>query len=66
MTAKDPRVPDWLDEIEAQIDDSVPHYVPRLIATIRTYRRAVLALANSSEATRIAARAVISASEDAP
>jgi hypothetical protein len=29
---------DWLDEIEAQIDDSVPYYVPRLIAEIRRLR----------------------------
>jgi len=25
----------WLDEIEAQLDSTVPHYVPRLIAEIR-------------------------------
>lgn len=25
----------WLDDIEAQLDDTVPHYVPRLIAEIR-------------------------------
>ncbi len=29
---------DWLDEIEAQIDESVPYYVPRLIAEIRRLR----------------------------
>ena len=25
----------WLDDIESQIDENVPHYVPRLIAEIR-------------------------------
>jgi len=31
----------WLDEIEAQLDDTVPLYVPRLIAEIRQLRRAL-------------------------
>ena len=33
-----PRTHDWLDEIEAQIDGTVPYYVPRLIAEIRRLR----------------------------
>jgi hypothetical protein len=33
--------PDWLDEIEAQIDETVPYYVPRLIAEIRRLRNAL-------------------------
>lgn len=30
---------EWVDEIEAQIDDTVPYYVPRLIAKIRTLHK---------------------------
>jgi len=30
----------WLDEIEAQMDSTVPYYVPRLIAEIRRYHSA--------------------------
>ena len=30
---------DWLDEIEAQADDTSPYYLPRLIAEIRRLRR---------------------------
>jgi hypothetical protein len=40
MPAADRR--DWLDEIEAQIDSTVPFYVPRLIATIRAQRAQLL------------------------
>lgn len=29
---------DWLDEIESQVDSTVPYYVPRLIAEIRRLR----------------------------
>jgi hypothetical protein len=29
---------DWLDEIEAQMDDTSPYYLPRLIAEIRRLR----------------------------
>ena len=31
---------DWLDEIEAQLDSTVPFYVPRLIAEIRRLHKA--------------------------
>lgn len=33
---------DWVDEIEQQMDETVPYYVPRLIAEIRTLRRGVI------------------------
>ena len=31
---------DWLDDIEAHLDSTVPYYVPRLIAEIRRLRQA--------------------------
>jgi capsule polysaccharide export protein KpsE/RkpR len=30
---------DWLDDIDAQMDSTVPYYVPRLVAEVRSLRR---------------------------
>jgi hypothetical protein len=38
-TVRVDRLADWLDEIEAQLDASVPYYVPSLIAEIRRLRK---------------------------
>ena len=32
---------DWLDEIESQLDSTVPYYLPRLIAELRNLRERV-------------------------
>lgn len=34
--------PDWVDEIEAQIDSTCPYYLPMLIAEIRRLRKLVI------------------------
>ena len=38
---------DWLDEIEAQADDTVPYYLPRLIREIRTQRDEIARLSTA-------------------
>ena len=38
---------DWLDEIEAQADDTVPYYLPRLICEIRTQRDEIARLSTA-------------------
>lgn len=43
----------WLDEIEAQIDSTVPYYVPRLVAEVRRLRAALMKARQIASGSRV-------------